>query len=219
MNTRLQDAPAQLHDTQRRSIEDALIAEIRVPMAALRAALENLARQGADTAERAKVLEAAADEVGRLSHKVTTLLDAALATPSATTSCRISELQQRLIRAIDPALHGAVEIACEDTWAAVAIDAAPFAGALAGLVESLALGGAQVLVRLSYADGLDVRLFAATEHRRHYLDHGSIDGARLAGAERELEALGVRVNWRTTHCGAVRVALRHDDRDSFGGAA
>jgi signal transduction histidine kinase len=219
MNTRLQDAPTLLHDSQRRSIEDALTAEIRVPMAALRAALENLARQGEDTADRAQVLEAAANEVGRLSHKVSSLLDAALAAPIETTSCRINELQDRLARAIEPATQGSVTIACEDTWAAVAIDAAPFAGALAGLVEALARGGAQVLVRLSYADGLDVRLFADSEHHENFLDHGSIDGMRLAFAERELEAQGVRVNWRTTPSGAVRIALRHDDRDAFGGAA
>lgn len=219
MNTRLQDAPTQLHDSQRRSIEDALTSEIRVPMAALRAALENLARQGEDAADRTQVLEAAANEVGRLSQKVSSLLDAALASPAATTSCRISELQDRLTRALDSALEGAVTIACEDAWAAVAIDAAPFVGALAGLIESLARGGAQVLVRLSYVDGLDVRVFAGTEHDGRYLDHGSIDGLRLAFAEREFEAQGVRVAWRTTKSGAVRIALRHDDRDSFGGAA
>lgn len=219
MNTRLQDVPTQIHHSQRRSIEDALTSEIRVPMAALRAALENLARRGEEQTDRAQVLEAAADEVARLSHKVSTLIDAALASPIATTSCRISELRDRLVRAIDPALLDCVHIACEDAWAAVAIDAAPFAGALAGLIESLARGGAEVLVRLSYVDGLEVRLIAGSEHTEYYLHHGSIDGMRLAFAERELEAQGVRVNWRTTRSGAVRIALRHDDRDSFGGAA
>lgn len=219
MNTRLQSAPTQVSHSQRQSIEDALASEVRVPMAALRAALENLSRQDAHEAGRAQVLAAAADEVGRLTHKVCTLIDAALASPAASHSCRIDELRKRLVRALDPRISDSVKIACENGWAAVAIDAAPFVAALAGFVETLYRSGAAVLVRLSYVNGLDVRLFASVDGREVRFDHRSADGLRLDFAERELEALGVRLHWRTTTNGAVRVALRFDDHDTFGGAA
>jgi len=219
MNTRLQDAPTPVSDTQRRSIEDALAAEIRVPMAALRAALENLARQDEVVEGRAKVLEAAADEVGRLSHKVCTLIDAALASPVATSACRIGEVRERLSRALDPRALPAVTIACEDSWAAVAIDGAAFTAALAGLIESFTRDGCEVLVRLSYVDGLDVRIVISDGGRAQTSDYRSADELRLAFAEQELEAQGVRIHWRASQSGTTLLALRHDDRDAFGGAA
>jgi hypothetical protein len=219
MNTRLQDAPRPIPDTQRRTIEDALTSEIRVPMAALRAALENLARQDESGAGRARVLAAAANEVGRLSSKVCSLIDAALASPASTLDCSIAEVSERLRRALDREALNRTTIACEKTWAAVSIDVAPFVGALAGLIESFTMDGASVLVRLSYIDGLDVRIIAQCEGRELGRDQEWLQSLRLAFAEHELEEQGVRIHWRTTQAGAVRVALRLDERDAFGGAA
>ena len=190
-------------------------------MAAVRAALEGMAREGDVDRGQAQVLEAAADEVGRISQKVSSLFDAALGAQPATGACRIAELGTRFQRALDPHASGAVTLACEDAWATITTDSARFAGALAGLVESLTREGAQVLVRMSYDEGLVVRILAHGANGSTRLDHGALDGLRLSFAEREFGALGVHLCWRATRSGGVRIALQSDGRTSsaFGGAA
>lgn len=206
-------------DAERRSIADALSSEVRMPLAALRAALESLARDGEPDERRARVLEAAALELGLLSHKVGSLMEAALGAPVGTNGFRIGELRTCFQRVLTTDAAESVTVACEDPWAAVSIDPARFAGALAGLVESLVREGVPVLVRMKYDHGLAVRVLAEETARRGSIAHRSHEGMRIAFAERELEALGLRLAWRITQNGGTHVALRQDDRPAFGGVA
>lgn len=213
MNTRSEAAIPYAADPQH-TLEDVLAAEIRVPMAALRAALEGLAKDDRHDDATMHVLEAAAEEVGRLSLKFRTLIDAALAATPARRRCSMMELSGRVRRSIDPRVAARVSIACDDPHAAFELDASRLGVALAGLAESLAAGGAEVMLRFDARDGFEARAIAsAAEH------NGAYDARRPSFVEHELEALGMQADWRTTDGGGVRVALRASSVRAMGGAA
>ena len=218
MNTRSHLAPLPVADSPR-ALEDVLAAEIRVPMAAVRAALEGLAHGEDQSPETVRVLEAAAAEVGRLSLKLRTLVDAALAATPGEERGRLGALTERITRSLDPRARRAVQVACEDADAAIDTDVPRLSVAVAGLAEALVRAGGDVLVRIADRDGLEVRLFARGSAGALHLDHAALGGLRLSFAERELEALGFHASWRTTSEGGVRVSLRADRVASTGGVA
>jgi K+-sensing histidine kinase KdpD len=117
-------------------LSDAIASGICVPLSALRASMESLAR-GLDARDpRATLLASALDEVVRMGRNVQALLDIALPPPLRPLDCTLEEIAHAALQSIGPDQRARVLLAVESGRARLFVDGPCLSTTLSHLIES-----------------------------------------------------------------------------------
>ncbi len=186
-------------------LSDAIASGICVPLSALRASMESLAR-GLDAADpRASLLSSALDEVVRMGRNVQALLDIALPPPLRPLDCTLEEIAQAALQAIAPAQRARVLLAVESGRERVFIDGPCLSSSLSHLIEAgLAETSHPVLVSARTAGGRS--MFSVV-----YVARGASPAAPRLGTElarRQIERMGGELSQHRTQNDQVMWIVR-----------
>jgi len=135
-------------------ISDAIAAGIRAPLAALRASMENLARDFGGEDPRSRTLHGAVDEVVRLGSDVGSLLDWAMPPPPRPASCSLREIACAALASTPPLRKPSVLVAVEGGRQRMVVDGPMLARCASRLLCcALERGSEQVLLHARMQDG------------------------------------------------------------------
>lgn len=117
-------------------LSEAIASGISVPLSALRASMESLAR-GLDAGDaRGTLLHSALDEIVRMGRNVQALLDITLPPPLRPLHCTLEEIAQGALQAIGAERATRVLLAVEDGRERLFVDGPLLSGALSHLIEA-----------------------------------------------------------------------------------
>jgi K+-sensing histidine kinase KdpD len=182
------DARAASFDTE---LADAIASGICVPLSALRASMESLAR-GLDVGDpRATLLSSALDEIVRMGRNVQALLDIALPPPLRPLDCTLGEIAHAALQAIHPEQRSRVLLAVESGRQRLFVDGPCLSSTLSHLIEAgLCETSHPVLVSARSSAGRPV--FSIVYVARTNSSNGARSSPRLGLqlARREIQRMG-----------------------------
>lgn len=186
--------------------------EIDAPLAALRAALESLARGHHGEAPPFDLLEGALQEVVRVGRNVNALIDFAMPPELHLQECNLEELVRAAHRALPSHIAAQVQLAIEGHREVVCTDGPLLSRCLGYLITANVSTADQALLRVAADGGYATFTLLCEVHAEPDTapDVSRPDDASLVlvFAQRELERLGGDVDTHLTPSGALQITVR-----------
>ena len=179
-----------------RAFSSAVGNAVRMPLAALRASMENLVRSFESEDSRSLAVRGALDEVVHLGHEMQTLLDYALPLPLQPLSCSLREIVCAAVDALAPRRRSEVFAAIEDRRARILVDGPLLARCISRLLEPGGGSVAPALLRTRMDRGQAVFTVVLSEAESAGSQNHDPRGATAASvlgrvlARRDVERMG-----------------------------
>lgn len=176
-------------------LRSAVQRDLAGPLAALRAALESLAREAGRPAQRGPLLRRALAEVVRLERRVEALAEIVGPAELHPAACTVEEIARSALRALTERDRGRVWLALEQGDRRVDVDAATLSRALSALLEETLRRGPRDLLLHSCCDTARVAFtiiddLSATGCELSDPEKASEDSLELLLSKREAQRLG-----------------------------